>query len=172
MIVQKNALIGQRTADLFPKVELMGNLGYGSTDLSTLFNSANFSNLILPTLQWRPFDFGRTRASINEAKGERAEAIANYRKTVLSALEDAETALSRYGRQRDSVVTLAHVQASADSASRMTALRVQGGTATAIDVLDAERQRVTAQSNLAQAKAQLTQDYISLQKSLGLGWGA
>jgi NodT family efflux transporter outer membrane factor (OMF) lipoprotein len=170
VIAQKNALIGQRTADLFPKVEFLGNLGYGAQDPSNLFNSASFSNVILPTLQWRPFDFGRTRASIAEANGERAEAVAAYRKTVLSALEDAETALSRYGRQRESVATLAHVEASAENAARMTALRVKGGTATTIDVLDAERQRVTAEASLSQARTELTQDYISLQKSLGLGW--
>ncbi len=169
-IVQKNALIGQHTADLFPKVQLLGNLGYGSTDVANLLTGENFSYVVAPVLQWRPFDFGRIKAQIDEAKGERAEAIANYRKTVLGALDDAETALARFNRQQESVVSLAAVQGSAERASTLTARRVQGGTATTLDQLDAERQRVNAETNLSQARAGLTQDFIALQKSLGLGW--
>jgi NodT family efflux transporter outer membrane factor (OMF) lipoprotein len=171
-IAQKNALIGQRTADLFPKLEILGNLGFSSTQASSLFDSDSFSYLVAPVLQWRPFDFGRTRASINEAKGERAEALGQYRKTVLGALQDAEIALSRYGRQRESVASLAVVEASAQRAADLTALRVRGGTATTLDQLDAERQRLNAQSGLTQAKARMTQDFVALEKSLGLGWDA
>ncbi|WP_114238260.1 efflux transporter outer membrane subunit [Dyella sp. C9] len=169
-LIEKNALVGQRTADLFPKVELLGTVGYGATEPGQLFKGDSLTYIAVPLLQWSPFDFGRTRAGINEAKGEYAEALASYRKTVLGALQDAETSLARFGHQRESVVSLAGVLASAERTSTMTQLRAQGGTATTLDQLDVERQRVSAQSDLLQAKAQLTRDYIALQKSLGLGW--
>lgn len=169
-LAQQNALIGQRTADLFPKVQLLGDIGFASTDLGRLLTSNDFSYLGAPVLQWSPFDFGRTRARIGQAEAARDEATATYRKTVLEALEDAEISLSRYGRQRESVVSLARVAATADRTSALTAERVQGGTATTLDQLDAERRRLDAQDGLTQAKAQLTLDYVSLQKSLGLGW--
>lgn len=169
-LVEKNALVGQRTADFFPKVELFGTIGYGAPQSGGLFNSDNLTYVAVPVLQWKPFDFGRTRANINEAKGEYAQAIATYKKTVLGALQDAETSLARFGHQRESVDSLSGVLASADRAARMTDIRAQGGTATTLDQLDAERQRVTAQTSLLQARADLTRDYIALQKSLGLGW--
>jgi len=90
---------------------------------------------------------------------------------VLGALEDAETALVRYARQRDSVASLERVKASADRAAAMENLRVQGGTATLTDMLDVEARRVQADLGLEQAKARLTSDFVALQKSLGLGWG-
>jgi outer membrane protein TolC len=37
-------------------------------------------------------------------------------------------------------------------------------------VLDTERMRVQAELGVLDAEAQLTSDYIALQKSLGLGW--
>jgi outer membrane protein, multidrug efflux system len=37
-------------------------------------------------------------------------------------------------------------------------------------VLDTERQLLTADENLAAARAALTTDFIALQKALGLGW--
>jgi outer membrane protein TolC len=135
-----------------------------------VFNAAAFSYAAAPILQWRPFDFGRTAASVNEARGEHDEAFAAYRKTVLAALADAETALATYANQRDSVVSLAEVEASADRAAHLTSLRVQGGTATTLDQLNAEATRVSAQSDASQARAQLTEDFIRLQKALGLGW--
>ena len=62
------------------------------------------------------------------------------------------------------------VRASADRVSRLTAIRVAGGTAAMIDQLDAEEQRADAEVGLATAQARLTLDYIALQRSLGLGW--
>jgi outer membrane protein TolC len=125
-----------------------------------------------PILQWNPIDFGRTLARIGQAKAARDEALADYRKAVLAALEDAETGLSRYARQREDVIGLARVKASADRAAALTDLRIQGGTASTLDILDAERRRVDAESGLEQARAEVTRDYVSLQKSLGLGWNA
>ncbi|THD58941.1 efflux transporter outer membrane subunit [Phenylobacterium sp.] len=167
---QANAVIGERTADLFPKVTLLGSIGYTAPELSHLFDSSSQSTILAPLLQWTPFDFGRVRAQIAEAKGADAEALATYRKTVLEALQDAETSLSRYGRQRDSLESLLRVQASAERSATLEALRQKGGTATTLEVLDTERQRVQAEQGVADARAQLTNDFIALQKSLGLGW--
>jgi NodT family efflux transporter outer membrane factor (OMF) lipoprotein len=169
-IRQKNALIGQRTADLFPKVTLLGEVGYNATDISSLFTHNAFNYVGAPMLQWSPFDFGRTRAGIREARGEEAEALGNYRKTVLGALADAETALAAYGRQRENLSALIQVETSAYRAARLTELKVDGGTATSLDQIAAERDRVSAQNNVAYGTAELTLDYIRLQKSLGLGW--
>jgi outer membrane protein TolC len=123
-----------------------------------------------PVLQWNVLDFGRTRAKIAQAEAGRDEAAAKYQGAVLAALQDAETALSRFGRQRENVLSLERVQASADRSAALTRERYQAGTASMIDLLDTERSRVTAEENLAAGRAQLVADYVSLQKSLGLGW--
>ena len=170
-LAQSNASIGQHTADLFPKVTLLGTVGYTAPSLGRLFDSSNSSYTVAPLLQWTPFDFGRIRAQIAQARGAYEEALADYCKTVLGALQDAETSLARYGRQRDSVVSQLRVQASAERTASLQGLRRQGGTATTLEVLDAERQRVQAELGVLDAQAQLTDDYIALQKSLGLGWG-
>ncbi len=91
---------------------------------------------------------------------------------VLNALEDAETALSRLGHDRQNVVALARVRASADRAAALTRQRHQAGVATISDVLDTERTRLAAEQDLATAHAQLTGAFVALQKSLGLGWSA
>jgi outer membrane protein, multidrug efflux system len=169
-LAEQNALIGQRTANLFPKVTLLGDIGFTSSQVESLFTPASLLYVAAPILQWNPFDFGRTRATIRQAEAARDEAAANYRKAVLTALDDAESALARYGRQREAVLALERVKASADRAAHLTDLRFQGGTATTVDLLDAERSRVEAETSLEEAQVQLTEDFVALQKSLGLGW--
>ncbi len=161
-------MIGQRTADLFPKVNLIGLLGWGSTDIGRLFDGT--TGLAAPVLQWNALDFGRTRARIDQAKAGRDEAAAQYESTVLSALGDVETALARLGHARQDVIVQARVQASADRAAALMRQRQTAGVAGVVDVLDTERTRLTAEQNLLTAKAALIQDYVALQKSLGLGW--
>jgi multidrug efflux system outer membrane protein len=169
-LAQRTAAIGQSVAAEFPKVNLLGTLGFFATHPEDLFNSGNFTYLAGPVLQWTPWDFGRNRARIAQANAGRDEAEANYRQTVLNALADAETSLARYGQQRDAVTDLGLARASAEESYRLTELRFRGGTAATTDVLDADTRRNQADLSYQQALAQLTQDYVALQKSLGLGW--
>ena len=169
-IAAQNAAIGQHLADYFPKLELLGDIGYSSSDVSQLFSAASFTGIVAPVLQWKPFDFGRTAAAVEEARAGRDEAEASYRSTVLKALEDAESSLSQYGYQRRNLAGLQRVFVSASRAASLARDRYQGGTIALTDLLDTERTRYQAEEALAQGQAEMTEDYVALQKSLGLGW--
>jgi NodT family efflux transporter outer membrane factor (OMF) lipoprotein len=171
-LAASNAQIGQQVANYFPKINLLGDLGWGSTDLGRLFDGGSFTPVAAPILQWNILDFGRTAAKVDQAEAGRDEAMANYRMAVLNALQDAETALSRYGHQRDNVVSLARIMASADRTLELTRQRNIAGAASQIELLDDLRSQIAAQQNLASGQAQMLADYASLQKSLGLGWSA
>jgi NodT family efflux transporter outer membrane factor (OMF) lipoprotein len=170
MLAANNAQIGQQIANYFPKVNLLGNVGFASTDIGSLFNGSNFTPVVAPILQWNILDFGRTAAKVDQAKAGRDEASAKYQAAVLAALQDAEGSLSRYGRQRDSVISLEGIKASADRSLTLVQQRYGRGAASLIDLLDAERTRMSADANLIAGRAQLVVDFAALQKSLGLGW--
>ena len=167
-LASQNAVIGQRTADLFPKINLIGLLGWGSTDIGRLFDGT--TGLAAPVLQWNALDFGRTRARIDQARAGRDEAAAQYQSTVLNALGEVETGLARLGHARQDVIAQARVKASADKAAVLMRQRQSAGVASVVDVIDTERTRLNAEQNLLVAKAALVEDYVALQKSLGLGW--
>ena len=165
-----NETIGADIAQYFPAVTLYGSLGYGSTKLGNLFDAKNLLKLGAPVLAWNFLSFPSIAAQVEQARGQFDQARATYRSTVLSALLDAENSLSRFGHQRDNVLSLADASASATRAKIKSDIRFQGGTISLIDALDVERQRIEAESSLAQAQASLTSDWIALQSSLGLGW--
>ncbi len=169
-LAANTATIGQDIAALFPKLTLLGDVGFTAASPRTLFNGSSLTYVAAPLLQWTPFDFGRNKAHIDQARAARDEAEADYRHTVLAALEDAETALDRFGRQRNTVGDYAKVQASAERVYALTEVRLRGGTASTSDLLDADAKRIQADSSYQQALAQLTTDFVAMQKSLGLGW--
>jgi len=165
-----NAQIGEREAAWFPKLTLIGDLGFTATDPGHLLRSDNFTWVGAPLLQWNGLDFGRTKAKVDQAKAGYEEAEAKYESAVLEALRDANVSLSRYGHQRDNVVSLRNVETYASHAATLTQQRYRAGTSSALDWLDAERTRFSAQQNRISGDAELIKDYVALQKSLGLGW--
>jgi NodT family efflux transporter outer membrane factor (OMF) lipoprotein len=169
-LVSQNAHIGEREADWFPKLNLLGTLGFNAADPGHLARSENFLWVAAPILQWNVLDFGRTRARVDQAKANLEEAEAKYEGTVLGALRDANVSLSRYGHQRDNVLSLRSVEASATHSADLTQQRYRAGTTSALDWLDAERTRFTAEQNRIAGDAELVKDFVALQKSLGLGW--
>jgi NodT family efflux transporter outer membrane factor (OMF) lipoprotein len=172
LVASRNAAIGQRVADYFPKVTLLGDVGFGATQPGQVFTGGALSAIGGPMLQWKPFDFGRTAALVEGASAARDEAAAEWRSTVLRALGDAENAVARLGTQRERVAQLRLVRESAARAADLERRRYEGGTASLTDELDVERQRIRADRDLASAEADLVKDFVALEKSLGMGWGA
>lgn len=165
------ARIGVAQAARFPSISFMGLIGIGGTHIGDVVDPDNLAAIALPRLSWNFLDFGRTAAQVERSKGAQDEAAAQYRRAVLSALQDSEDALSRYGARRKTVASAQRTLESADRTVALMRQRFAAGTATRIQLLDAERQRLSAAQTLSQATATMTADYVALQKALGLGWG-
>lgn len=164
------AKIGQAEAARFPSVSFMGLIGIGGTKFSDLSKLDDFVGIAAPRLSWNFLDFGRNRARVGQAEAVRDEAEAHYRGAVLAALRDAEDSLARFRDRRITIASLARTRDFAAQAAQLMAQRYQAGTATRIDLLDAQRKQVSAQQVLVSAQAALTSDFVSIEKALGLGW--
>lgn len=169
-LASSNAQIGEHVADFLPKVTLLGDLGFTAANPGHLFRKNNFSWLGVPYLQWNLLDFGRTLGAVHGAEASRDEADARYTKAVLAALQDANGALSRYGHQREHLVTLQKVEASASHSATLMRQRYRAGASSLVDLLDTQRVEFSAQQDVVAGQAELLKDFVSLQKSLGLGW--
>lgn len=159
-----------KQADRLPHISFTGILGLGGTSPGDAFNPASLIGLALPQIRWNLFDAGRARAAINGATASRDEAEAQYRKAVLGALEDAETALARFGALRIAYARAAEARTAAEHAAMLQAERVKGGTLPESEAIVAERQVLSARSQELAAQAQLTAGFIAVEKALGLGW--
>lgn len=170
-LASDTAKIGQAEAARFPTVKLLGFIGLGGSTVSALVKTNDYSAILSPQISWSFLDFGRNRARVREAEGVREEAEAQYREAVLGALRDAENSLAQFGHGRTRVATLARAKAAADDAVVLASERYHAGTIALTDLLDAQRQQISAEQDLSQATAMLSSEYVSVNKALGLGWG-
>jgi outer membrane protein TolC len=91
---------------------------------------------------------------------------------VLSALQDAEDALTRYDAEQRRLTSLRESQAAANSSLHIAEEQYRAGVVTFINVLTASAALLTAQDQVAQSQQTLAQDLVSLYKALGGGWNA
>jgi multidrug efflux system outer membrane protein len=164
------ARIGLAMADLFPRVTLVGSVGWSADSISSLGDSAAETYTFGPSIQWAAFDLGRVRARIVASEHRAEAALAHYELTVLRALEETETALVAYGRAQQRRDALAEAAAASTDAAALARQRFDGGLTDFLDVLDAERSALSAQDQLAQARTAAATALVALYKALGGGW--
>ena len=165
-----NADVGASIAEKFPKVSFMGLLGLGGGSVSDMLDPSELIGLVLPRISWNLFDGGRADAKVEASRGAYAEAEAQYRATVLSALNDAENALTRFGGDRITFGKALDAQVQGARTVVLQRQRADAGTIGDSDALTAERQQIQLALAVIDAQAELSSDYVAVQKALGLGW--
>jgi len=169
-IAAANARIGAAEADLYPHFSLTGDAGLESLDAGTWFNPESRYYAIGPSISWLVFDSGRIHDQMAAEQARTDEAAAEYRKTILAALAEVETALVSFGRQqvrRDALIR--EVSADRDALDLAERLYHQG-LQDFLTVLDAERSLHLAEIAQSDAERDTTLAFIALCKALGGGW--
>ncbi|HEY2404037.1 MAG TPA: TolC family protein [Steroidobacteraceae bacterium] len=165
-----NARIGQALAGYYPKISLAGMLGYESSSPGDLFKAATFQPQGLAGLRWRVFDFGKVSAEVAQARGANAEALAHYQQAVLRAAEEIENAFTSLvqleAHQQELIAEVAALKRARDASQEA----YQGGVIALTDVLDADRQLLGAQDELAQTRADSARAAVGTFRALGGGW--
>jgi len=165
------ARIGVATADLFPRFSLTSNIvGLQSADIADLALASSRFWTAGPTLSWPIFDAGRIRANIEVQNAREEQALAQYEKTVLTALEDVEDALVAYAREQ---VRRGALMAAVEANQRATGLaneRYIKGLGDFLNVLEAQRSLYDSQDQLVQSERTAVSDLIALYKAIGGGW--
>jgi multidrug efflux system outer membrane protein len=169
-LASATARIGVAVADLFPRVSLIGSFGYFSTSISDLLEESTQEYSFGPRLSWAAFDLGRVRARIRAVEASAAGQLAVYERTVLRALEETENAIVRYTREIVRRERLRIASDASEEAARLSRLRYEEGVDSFINVLDAERRLLEAQTQLAVSETEAARALIALYKALGGGW--
>ncbi len=170
-LAASNENIGIAMADYYPKVSLSGLLGAESLTGSQLFKGASAQSQVAGGLRWRIFDFGRVDAEVKSAKGAHAAALAQYRQSVLRAAEDVEDAFVSLTETEAATAKLQDEVAALQHARDLSQQAYAAGSIPLTDVLDANRQLLAAQDQLAQNRADAARAAVGAFRALGGGWG-
>ena len=125
-----------------------------------------------PLISWSFPNWRLARARIAQAEAETKAALARFDGTWLGALEETESALTRYARGRERVEALTRARANSLEAARIARLRYRAGREAFQIVLEAERSLAQTDSALAQAEAEQSNNLVNMFLALGGGWEA
>ena len=168
-LAAQTALIGVAESDLYPRFTLFGDFSLQTISSSNFWDTSTGAYSFGPAIQWQIFSAGRIRNNIRIEEAATEQALRNYENTILLAVEEVENSMSGIANGWDRVATLGR----ADSAARETVDLVkdnyQNGLVDFQRVLDAERTKFSTEDDLAVARGNISQSYVSLYKALGGG---
>jgi multidrug efflux system outer membrane protein len=165
------ARVGVATADLFPRVNVTGFVGFLSGDVGRLFGTGANDNArawsITPTVSWAAFDFGSVRARLRASQAQSDAAAANYEKVVLLALEDTENSFVAYSSRQTQLKSLNEQAQASRRAAELAEIQYREGVADFLVLLDAQRTQLDAEDSVAQAETAVNVSVVAIYKALG-----
>jgi NodT family efflux transporter outer membrane factor (OMF) lipoprotein len=167
---QASAQAGVATANLYPQLTLSGSIGSETTSITDLFGPGTTAWNIGGSLLQPLFHGGELRAKRRQAFADLDQATAQYRGTVLSALQDVADTLRAL--QDDALTLQADAQAEAAARDSLEISRRQfraGGTSY-VNLLIAQRQYAQARLTRIQGEMARLTDSAALLQALGGGW--
>jgi NodT family efflux transporter outer membrane factor (OMF) lipoprotein len=165
-----NANVAAARAALLPSISLTGSAGLASDVLLNFLSAPTAALAIGASLLQPIFDGGRLRAQVDVTESRERELVENYRKFILAALSDVESALAAGGRNLDQEVLQEQVLVQARRALQLAEIRYREGADDLLSVLDAQRTLFQAEDQLAQIRLSRLQASVGLFKALGGGW--
>jgi NodT family efflux transporter outer membrane factor (OMF) lipoprotein len=161
---------GVATAKFYPDISLNGFFGLLSTSADTLMTGGSEAWSMGGGVLWPILNIGTLSANLDETKAEQKEALITYRKTVLTALADVETALASYNEEQQALQAASQQSSENHHAVAIAAERYKAGITSYGDVLTADQTLYDAQMSQVKARAMASADLVALYKSLGGGW--
>lgn len=169
-LIAANARIGAARAALFPRIGLSGYFGSESAALSNLFSGPAQIWSLGFALAQPIFQGGRLFGEVEAVQARERQALARYQKTLQTAFRETHDALVAQARAREVFdAENSRARALADSL-RLARIRYENGLTSQLEVLDAERNLLSAELNRRDALRAQRAAVADVVKALGGGW--
>ena len=171
-LIAANADIRAARAAFFPTIDLTASGGYESRSLTKLLEPGSRVFSLSAGLTQPIFRGGSVLGAYRLSKARYQELLADYHKTVISALGNVEDSLAGVTDTGDQLQREQIAAAKARGAYRMSQYQFHAGTVNILTVLGTENSLFTAQDALAQAQLAHLEALVGLFNALGGGWTA
>jgi len=164
------AVVGARTADLFPSLVLTAGGGAQGGPRSGSGVPITWIGSVGPSFSAPILDFGALDAMIEIADYRAHELATAYRQTILIAVQQVDEANAAYRGFRQSLRSLDLAIEAARQATKVATERYDRGLTDFLNVLDAERQQFALEQQRAEVVRLAGDSFVALYKALGGGW--
>ena len=165
-----SARIGVAEAARYPSLSLTGNI---LPSLASLNGSALASVMTWafgPALSLPLADGGRRTANVDAAKAQFTALDTTLRAKVRGAVREVEEALVRLNAAGVRARETAQAYEALNGTLEATRARVKTGLASQLELLDAQRNTLNANTSVVQARQEQASAWIALYRAVGGGW--
>jgi NodT family efflux transporter outer membrane factor (OMF) lipoprotein len=166
-LAASRSFVGSAKSEYLPKVTVGGQAGFTSSEFNDLGGDGTFRYAVGPVISWPALNLGRIKARVDASQAVADESQARYRLVVLEAEQEIETSRVRYRTANERVAQLGESAAASERAAELARLRFTEGVTDFLQVLDAERTQLEAQSQLVQGRTDAATAYAALVKAAG-----
>ncbi len=154
-------------AAFWPRIALTTSVGTASTELERLFERGSGAWTFAPSISLPLFDAGRLRNSLDLASIREELAVNQYEKTVQAAYRDVVDALAARAYLAEQALALQTSLKLQEERVKLANLRYQHGAVRYLEVLDAERERLSVEQALVSIRRAELSAGVSLFAALG-----
>ncbi|MXO65745.1 efflux transporter outer membrane subunit [Altericroceibacterium endophyticum] len=162
------ARIGVARAALLPALNIGGTIDTSADNLDGLFDLV--SGQIFVKLAQTVFDGGARRAAVTAREAAAEEALAAYRQSVNTALEDVENALVSARSAESQLVWYEDALQAAENFAILSRSQYRAGLTDFVTLNNAESALLSARNSVDQARTARSTALIQLYLALGGGW--
>jgi multidrug efflux system outer membrane protein len=166
-----HARVNVARAQFYPDISLTAVFGRVSTNLGDVLSSSASSvaslgpNVVLPL-----YSGGALQGNEEAALARLDQALIGYRRTVLGALAEVADSLSAYDSSAELIAAQSRRVIAARETLRLSDMRFRAGVVGFVEVLDAQRQVLAAETDAAQSLLERRLALGRVYLALGGGW--
>ena len=164
------AQIGVAEADFYPRIGVLGFLGYTADDIRRLFTESSYTGIIVPNVQWKILNYGRILNNVRYQDALFKEKVLTYQQTVLTAGREVEDALVGFLQSQLQARSLETSVRAAERSVELTLEQYKEGRVDYNRVFTTQAQLTTQQDALATAQGNIALNLIGVYRALGGGW--
>jgi NodT family efflux transporter outer membrane factor (OMF) lipoprotein len=168
-LVAANARIGEARAYFFPTLSITGQGGLQAVDFAKWLTGGSLTYAIGPSITLPIFYGGTNVARLDIAESRYEQLLEHYRQTILLAFREVADLLVSIRQRSEQLQRQREQVQAAQAAVNLADIRYQTGLVTVLDVLDAQRIILVAETQLVQTERARLMDMILLFKALGGG---
>jgi multidrug efflux system outer membrane protein len=165
-----SARIGVAKAAFFPSIRLTGRLALESSQASDIFAQGSKAWAAGAAVNFPIFEQAVNRTVYEGRKLQFEEALANYQSATLRAFQEVENSLSALRLLSDQAAAQQRAVEAAERAAQISSDRFNAGAVSYLEVVDADRTRLTSLRQSRQTAGQRYITTVQLIKALGGGW--
>ena len=159
----------QARSNFYPSITLSGSAGWTNEAGTMIVNPGKFLASAIGSLTQPLFNRGQNIANLKIAKAQQEEAELSFQQTLLSAGSEVNDALTAYQTSRDKADFYEKQIASLHRAEQSTALKMDYGNTTYLEVLTARQTLLSAELEQVANRFAELQSVVNLYQALGGG---